>query len=97
MANIVLQFDINGQKIQRFNIHNQPDDLAWLNTGDEIGFDLVESKDYFYARVSRKVYLINNNESLHIICVPINFDSASILNATLENFRMQYPDLVVDN
>lgn len=92
MANIVLQFDIGGQKIRRFSIHNQPDDLAWLNTGDEIGFDLVESQDYFYTQVSRKVYLIGDKEPWHIVCIPICFNNLTELNTALENFRMQYTD-----
>ncbi|MFA5767778.1 MAG: hypothetical protein WC919_07720 [Candidatus Paceibacterota bacterium] len=92
MASIILEFDIAGKKISRFNIRNRPDDIFWMCAGDEIGFDLAETNEYFYVTVSRKVYLVGTNKPLYVVCVPINFQSMDKLAATLEQFQKQFGD-----
>jgi hypothetical protein len=97
MSNITLEFDINGKKISRFNIRNQPDEIFWMANGDEVGFDLVEASEYFYATISRKVFITGADKPLYIICVPINFPNLEELSVALERFKTQFGEnLVID-
>jgi hypothetical protein len=97
MASVILEFDYDGKKVKRFNIRNLPDDIFWLTTGDEIGFDLVDGDEYFYTTVSRKVYLAGTNKPLYVVCIPTNFDSIDELESTLDGFKKHFgEDLSID-
>jgi len=106
MANIVLEFGVERvagtshrrDKICRFTISNYPDEyIVGLSAGDEIGFDLVESKEFFYVSVSRKVYLSGRAQPIYVICVPHNFSSPEYATEILDKFKLQFKDdLVVD-
>ena len=91
MANIVIEFTgETGQRVSRFTLRNQSDSLAQWVAGDEIGFDLPESNDFFFATVSRKVYLVGYADPLHIICVPYSFKSLEEAARMMEKFRLQF-------
>jgi hypothetical protein len=98
MVNVVIEFDDqNNDKLFRFIIKNQPDDCIWLEKGDEIGFDLVESKEFFYVIVSRKAYLVGQTCPFYIICRPQCFINADAALVVLEKFKAQFgDDLVLD-
>ena len=98
MANLVLEFDVNREKVCRFIICNHPDEyVAGLSSGDEIGFDLVESKEFFYATISRKVYLVGKSHPIYVICIPHCFNNLEELSGMLEKFKAQFKgDLAVD-
>jgi hypothetical protein len=92
MVNVVLEFDTVDSKIFRFTIHSQEDCIARLSSGDEIGFDLVESKEFFYATVSRRVYLLEYNNPIFIICIPTKFKTVDEATILLDKFRKQFGD-----
>jgi hypothetical protein len=93
MVNVVIEFDSQTkQKLCRFTIKNRPDDYVWLNKGDEIGFDLVESKEFFYVEVIRKVYLDGKKNPIYIICLPCYFPSLDEVTEALEKFKLQFGD-----
>jgi len=99
MVNIVLEFDAVslGGKVFRFTIHSQEVGLFQLSSGDEIGFDLTESKEFFYVTVSRKVFLLGNTDPAYIICVPTKFNTIDEAGIMLDKFRGQFgDDLVID-
>ncbi|MCK9557762.1 MAG: hypothetical protein M0R50_06945 [Candidatus Cloacimonetes bacterium] len=102
MAHIVLEFDIEcfrePSKIYRFTINNIPDDhVTGLSKGDEIGFDLVESNEFFYVKVSRKVYLVGHQQPIYVICIPHNFSNEQEAKKMLDKFKIQFADdLAID-
>ena len=104
MVNVVLEFDYSissdtkKHKACRFTICNQSHSLINLANGDEIGFDLIESKEFFYATVSRKVYVIGHAEPVFIICIPNCFNTAEEAMTVLDKFKAQFgDDLAVDH
>jgi len=93
MVNVVLEFDSqNKDKLCRFTIKNRPDSYLWLSKGDEIGFDLVESKEFFYVEVARKAYLDGKNNPIYIICLPCYFLNLDKATEALEKFKLQFGD-----
>jgi hypothetical protein len=98
MVNVIIEFDDNNNdKLFRFNIRNQPDDYLWLGNGDEIGFDLVESSEFFYTTITRKVYIVGKSQPFYVICRPQCFLSVDDASTMLEKFKTQFgDDLVLD-
>ena len=98
MANLVLEFDVNREKVYKFTIRNHPDEhIIGLSAGDEIGFDLVESKEFFYVTISRKVYLVGQSQPIYVICVPHNFNKMEELDEMMGKFSAQFADdMIVD-
>jgi hypothetical protein len=93
MADIVLEFGVheNGskKKVARFTIRNFPEYAISLTAGDEIGFDLAESVEFFYATVSRKVLI---GDKIFVICIPHTFSSLEELAEMLERFKSFFSD-----
>ena len=100
MANIVVEFDKpNHEKVCRFTIKNFPDaHVMGLGTGDEIGFDLIETKEFFYVTIARKVCLAGFTDPIYVICAPRCFNDLDELAVAMEKFRAHYEDdLLVDD
>ena len=98
MVNIILEFNVLGHPAAniRLNIRDQED--KGLCAGDEIGFDLAESDDFFYSTVSRKVYIIDQASSIYYICRPRSFNSLDELAIILEKFKAKLGDrLAIEN
>lgn len=98
MVNVVIEFDNQTkQKLCRFTAKNRPDSYAWLGKGDEIGFDLVESKEFFYVEVARKAYLDGKRSPIYVICLPHYFLNLDQATEALEKFKLQFGnDISVD-
>jgi hypothetical protein len=102
MANVVIEFDVKQNdrdlKACRFTIRDIPDEhVLGLAHGDEIGFDLIESKEFFYVNVSRKVYLVGHQQPIFVICIPYCFNSREELDTMLDKFKQQFADtLAID-
>jgi hypothetical protein len=95
MANIVIEFDIEvscnkPQKFCKLIIKDCSDEfILGLSAGDEIGFDLVESNEFFYVTISRKVCIIGYKHPIYVICVPVaNSKDESV--QLIEKFRAQF-------
>ena len=99
MVNIVIEFDSqNKDKLYRFFLKNQPDSYLWLANGDEIGFDLVESREFFYVTVARKAYLAGKENPIYIVCLPNYFLNLAKATAVLDKFKTQFgDDMSIDN
>jgi hypothetical protein len=97
MINIVLEFDAADKKIFRFTIRSEEDWISHLSSGDEIGFDLVESKEFFYVTISRRVYLVGHTEPIYVICVPTKFKTVNEAEKFFDKFKKQFGnDLSID-
>jgi hypothetical protein len=93
MVNVIIEFDSQTkQKLCRFTIKNRPDSYALLAKGDEIGFDLVESKEFFYVQVARKAYLDGKSSPIYVICLPHCFLNLDQATEALEKFKLQFGD-----
>jgi hypothetical protein len=81
------------EKFCKFTIQDCSDEqLLGLAAGDEIGFDLVESDDYFYVTITRKVCLLGANHPIYIICKPSQFGDLDTPAAMVEKFKVQFGD-----
>ena len=109
MANIVVEFDVRiakpnfvlpaDKKVCKLTIRDYPDEhVLGLSSGDEIGFDLVESSEFFYVTVSRKACIVGQQQPIYVICVPSVLDGLDEVAAIVEKFKEQFGDqLTVEN